>query len=134
MDTDNSNNLNERPGDDPESYAIIGAAMEVHSVLGGGFLEAVYHEALIKELELRGIPFRSEVELPIHYKGARLKAIYKADLICHDSIVVELKALASLSSTEEAQLLNYLRAAGFRRGLLLNFGSPRLQVWRRVMG
>ncbi len=133
MNAESPNNLNEPGAEDPETYAIIGAAMEVHTILGSGFLEHVYHEALKQELRLRAIPFRSEVELPVVYKGRPLAASYRADLICFDSIIVEMKALARLTSSEESQLLNYLKAAGTRRGLLLNFGSSKLQFWRRVM-
>lgn len=134
MDTENSNNLSERTEQDPETYAIIGAAMEVHAELGTGFLENVYHEALVRELDIRGVAHQREVELPITYKGTRLTSAYRADLICFGSIVVELKAITRLSTVEEAQLLNYLKATGIRRGLLLNFGAPRLQVKRMVLG
>lgn len=134
MDTENSNDLNSQVNEDPETYAIIGAAMEVHAELGAGFLENVYHEALSRELASRGVPHQHQVELPVMYKGSKLSCSYRADLICHGSIVVELKALSRLSGIEEAQLLNYLKATGYRRGLLLNFGSMRLQVKRMVLG
>lgn len=117
---------------DPQTHAIIGAAMEVHSILGAGFLESVYHEALIRELEARGIPYEAEVELMIDYKGETLLTFFRADLICYGDIVVELKALGSIGGPEEAQLLNYLKATGIERGLLLNFGAPRLEVKRMV--
>ncbi len=117
---------------DPQTHAIIGAAMEVHSELGAGFLESVYQEALAREFQLRGIPFAAEVELPINYKGERLTTFFRADFICYGEIVVELKALKTLSGVEESQLLNYLKATGHERGLLLNFGSPRLEVKRMV--
>ena len=117
---------------DPETFAIIGAAMEVHTSLGHGFLENVYHDALCLELGLRGIPFRREVPFIINYKGVALDSTYKADLICFDSVIVELKALKKLTTIEIAQLLNYLKASGLQRGLLLNFGSPSLQYERRV--
>jgi GxxExxY protein len=89
---------------DPQTYAIIGAAMEVHRVLGCGFLEPVYQEALAKEFLLRGIPFRREVELPITYKGDLLAVKYKPDFICYDTVIVELKALDRLSGREKAQV------------------------------
>lgn len=117
---------------DPQTHAIIGAAMEVHSELGAGFLESVYQEALLREFEERGIPFAAEVELPIEYKGERLNTCFRADFICYGEVVVELKALKALSGVEESQLLNYLKATGHERGLLLNFGSPRLEVKRMV--
>lgn len=117
---------------DPQTHAIIGAAMEVHSILGAGFLESVYHEALIRELEERGIPYEAEVELMIDYKGETLLTFFRADLICYGEVVVELKALGSIGGPEEAQLLNYLKATGIERGLLLNFGAPRLEVKRMV--
>jgi GxxExxY protein len=117
---------------DPRTFAIIGAAMEVHRQLGAGFLEAVYQEALAIELQQRGIAFQREVELPVRYKGALLTAHYRADFICHDAVLVELKAPAALSGAEEAQVLNYLRVTGLPVGLLLNFGTPSLQYCRYV--
>ncbi len=118
---------------DPETYAIIGAAMEVHRQLGCGFLEAVYQEALAIEFELRGIPYRPQVELPLAYKSRRLKTFYRADFVCFESIIVELKALDGLSGADRAQIINYLKATGFKRGLLFNFGAPRLEYERFVL-
>ncbi|MEO8734063.1 MAG: GxxExxY protein [Flavobacteriales bacterium] len=117
---------------DHETYAIIGAAMEVHRQLGSGFLESVYQEALTEELKLGAVPFESEVRLPVLYKGKPLSTIFRADLICFGKIVVELKAIKALTNIDEAQLLNYLKATGMERGLLLNFGSETLQVKRMV--
>jgi len=117
---------------DPKTYAIIGAAMEVHRELGHGFLEAVYQEALAIELMERGIPFHREVELPIRYKGQLLKTKYRADFLCHDSIVVETKAIAQLTSADQGQLINELKATGMEVGLLINFGAPSLEYRRLV--
>ncbi len=117
---------------DPRTFAIIGAAMEVHRQLGCGFLEPVYQEALAIELAVRGMAHRREVELPVYYKGQRLNSCYRADFLCYDSVIVELKALAKLSGTEEAQILNYLKASGREIGLLLNFGAPSLDYKRFI--
>jgi len=117
---------------DPETYAIIGAALEVHGVLGHEFLENVYHEALCRELTARGLPHQREVLVPVLYKGAPLSRTYRADLICFGSVVVELKAIQRISGNEKAQLRNYLNATGITRGLLVNFGSRSLQHERMV--
>ena len=118
---------------DPLTYAIIGAAMAVHGGLGSGFLEAVYQEALAIELEERGVPFRREVNLPLEYRGRTLSTSYRVDFVCYDSVVVELKALNGLTRTEEAQVINYLKASGFQVGLLLNFGSGSMEYRRLVL-
>jgi len=117
---------------DPRTYAIIGAAMELHKQLGCGFLEPVYQEALAVEFLKRRILFRREVTLPIFYKGVNLDTPYRVDFICWEEVAVELKALAKLGGTEEAQLINYLKASGLEIGLLLNFGTRSLE-YRRFM-
>jgi GxxExxY protein len=89
---------------DPRTYAIIGAAMEVHRQLGHGFLEAVYQEAMTIEMGLAKIPFRREVDLPVVYKDQTLKAFYRTDFVCFDQVIVELKALSDLTSVHEAQV------------------------------
>jgi GxxExxY protein len=119
---------------DPRTYAIIGAAMEVHRQLGCGFLEPVYQEAMELELTARDISFRRQVELTINYKGQTLRNTYRADFVCFDSVIVELKALSQIGSIEDAQVLNYLKATGLRVGLLLNFGAKSLQYKRLVLG
>ena len=117
---------------DLQTYAIIGAAMEVHREPGMGFLEAVYQHALAAEFSARSIPFASEVELPVYYKGERLNCSYRADFVCYNDVIVELKALKAITGVEEAQVLNYLKATGLGRGLLLNFGCPRLEFKRHI--
>ncbi len=112
---------------DPKTYAIIGAAMEVHSALGCGFLEQVYHEALSVEFTARAVQFQSESVLPVSYKGLQLKTHYRADFICFDDVIVEIKAIKHITNIEEAQLLNYLKATGLGTGLILNFGNRSLQ-------
>src|ERR1035437_3624961 len=94
------------PSGYPYTYAIIGAAMSVHRILGHGFLEAVYQEALEREFVACGIPYEREISLPILYRGAVLQANYRADFLCHGSVLVELKALQKLSGTEEALICN----------------------------
>ncbi len=117
---------------DAQTHAIIGAAMEVHRQLGPGFLETVYQEALAIEFAAREIPLAREVELPVHYKGRLLICSYRADFVCYESIIVELKALQAITGIEQAQLLNYLKATRLERGLLLNFGRPSLEFKRLV--
>ena len=118
---------------DDLTYNIIGAAMEVHRTLGNGFLEAVYQEALEKEFKLRDIPYSREHMITISYKGESLSQYYKADFVCYNKVIVELKALSDLTTSHEAQLLNYLKATGIKKGLLINFGSSSLQTKRRVL-
>ena len=122
------------PFPDPETYKIIGAAMAVHSELGCGFLEKVYRTALPIEFERLGVPFAIEVTLRINYKGRELPIHYQVDFVCFTTIMVEVKALNAITTKEEAQLLNYLKASDMRRGLLLNFGATSFQHKRMVLG
>ena len=117
---------------DDRTYEIIGAAMEVHKQLGGGFLEVVYGDALEMEFQERGIPYQREKDLQIYYKDKVLPHFYKADFICFDSIVVELKAVDNLTVESQAQVINYLAATGCKVGLLLNFGRRSLKKRRFV--
>lgn len=117
---------------DPDTYAVIGAALEVHKQLGHGFLEAVYEQALSIELGLRSIPFVTQAYLPVSYKGEELDCSYRVDFICFDKVIVEIKALSHLSGKEQSQLLNYLKASSYEKGLLINFGAKNLQVKRMV--
>ena len=114
-----------------ECYAIQGAVFEVYKTLGCGFLEAVYQESLELELRARQIPFVVQQELHLNYKGVPLKQTYKPDFICYGAIIVELKAISSLASEHEAQLLNYLKATNLQLGLLVNFGHyPKVEIKR----
>jgi GxxExxY protein len=116
-----------------EVYAVVGAAIAVHSELGPGFLEAVYQEAMEIELQERSIPYEIQKLLPIKYRGRTLSKEYVADIVCFGSLIVEIKALEKLSGKEEAQLLNYLKASGRRVGLLINFGSHGKLEWKRFV-
>lgn len=121
-----------RPQRDQETFAIIGAAMAVHTELGAGFLEAVYQHALAIEFSRRNILFEREVELPVSYRGELLPVSYRADFVCYGNIIVELKALKAISGIEQAQVLNYLKATGFKKALLINFGASSLEYQRLV--
>ena len=118
---------------DPRTYAIIGAAMEVHGQLGCGFLEAVYQEALAIEFDLREIPYRREVDLPVSYKKHCLATHYRADFVCYDTVIVELKALSKLGGTEQAQIINYLKATGLETGLISSLRAASLEYKRLII-
>ena len=116
-----------------EAYAIIGACFEVSNDKGPGFLEAVYQECLEIELELRGIPFRAHSELKLNYKGRTLKKTYEPDLDCYSKILVEIKAVSELTGEHRAQVHNYLKATGYRLGLLVNFGAHGQLQYERIV-
>ena len=118
---------------DPDTYEIIGAAMAVHTELGCGFLEAVYKAALRMEFEHRGIDAAVEAPLPIKYKGQPLPLTYKVDFLCRGNVLVEVKALKTIGPIEVAQVINYLKASGKTRALILNFGTRSLEHQRLVL-
>jgi GxxExxY protein len=129
-DTETVKNLNEL------TDAIIGAAIEVHRALGPGLLESTYEMCLCWELSIRGLRFERQVPIPVEYKGVKLDCGYRADLVVENAILVELKAIDSLLSIHEAQLLSYLKLSGLKIGLLINFNVELLKhgIRRRVLG
>ena len=112
---------------DITTNAVIGAAIEVHRTIGPGVLESTYHKCLRRELSLRGVPFKSEVKLPLEYKGIILDHAYVIDLLVNDAVVVELKCVSKLLPIHECQLLTYMRLRGLEAGLLINFKVPLLR-------
>jgi len=110
---------------------IIGAGFAVSNALGHGFLETVYRNALAEELRLAALSVESEKSFAVHYKDKRV-GLYVADMVVAEKVIVELKAVSNLGDAHVAQILNYLRASRLSVGLLMNFGTPRLQ-WRRVI-
>ena len=113
------------------TFAVIGAAMEVHKVLGPGFLEAVYQAALERELTLRGILFEPKLRLPVTYKDI-VVGLYEADLVIDHKFIVEIKAISRFNANHQAQAMHYLAATGLRLALLLNFGTGSLEH-RRII-
>lgn len=116
-----------------EVYQLVGAALQVYNHLGAGFLEPVYQEALALELQDCGFPFQVQKRMPIHYKGRLLEKQYFIDFLVFDQLLVEIKALDKLGPKEEAQLLNYLKAAGGGVGVLVNFGCKDKLEWKRMI-
>jgi GxxExxY protein len=116
-----------------ECYEIVGACMEVYNEKGSGFLEAVYQECLEIEFSLRDLPFVGQAQLEIAYKGRSLKQRYVPDFICYGKVIVELKAMKELADEHRAQMFNYLKATGFRLGLLVNFGHCSRLEWERIV-
>jgi len=115
-----------------EAYQLVGLAMRVHRELGCGFLEPVYQEAFEILLRRNAVPFEREKLLPIYFMGEKLKKEYYADFVCFDKIIVEFKAVSELTAVHEAQVMNYLKAAHFKLGLLFNFGQTSL-AHRRIV-
>jgi GxxExxY protein len=116
--------------DDPFTSKIIGLAIEVHSQLGPGFLESIYHQALVIELNTAGIPFQSQKPLTVLYKK-QVAGSFVADIVVENRLLLELKALDSILSVHELQVVNYLKATGLDLGLILNFGRSTLQIRRK---
>lgn len=116
-----------------EVYQIAGAAMDVYNQLNSGFLENVYLDAMAIELQLRNIPFAVQIPVKVQYKNFTLDRHYTPDMVCYDKIIVELKAIKQISAVEEAQMINYLKASGFKVGVLLNFGYPQKLEWKRFI-
>jgi len=117
-----------------ETYKIRGAVFEVYKEMGPGFLEAVYQECLERELRLQEMPYESQKELCLYYKGEQLEQTYKPDFYCFDEIIVEIKAIKKFLPTDEAQLLNYLHGTNKKLGLLVNFGaSETVEIKRFVL-
>ncbi|MBI6119753.1 GxxExxY protein [Salegentibacter maritimus] len=115
-----------------ETYKIIGACMKVHRVLGSGFLESVYQEALEKEFLVQNIPFKRQMKLNLMYDGEALKKYFIADFFCFDQIIIEIKAVSFLNKNMESQTINYLKATNKKLGLLINFGQESLK-WKRFI-
>ena len=117
-----------------ECYAIMGACFNVYKDKGCGFLESVYQECLELELNYCNIPFEAQKQILLSYRGKTLKQTYKADFICYEKIILEIKAVSNLIDEHRAQLLNYLNATGIKLGLLINFGhSPKIEYERIVL-
>lgn len=116
-----------------EAYHIIGACFEVYNVLGNGFLESVYQKALEVELRLRRTPFTPQNPIKVFYKGIDIGQTYIPDFVCYGKIILEIKAEAKLSDVGKAQIINYLKATGYRLGLLVNFGHHKTVEWERIV-
>ncbi len=116
-----------------ESYLIRGAVFEVYKEMGCGFLEAIYQECLLREFQLRGIPYVRHPQLEVAYKGDPLPLTYVPDFICYDTIILELKSVKTLAPEHIAQLMNYLKITNKNLGFLINFGShPQVHIERIV--
>lgn len=115
-----------------ESFKIIGACMKVHRSLGAGFLEAVYEEALMKEFLIQNIPFKRQLKLELYYDNQKLNKYYRADFVCYDSIILEIKAVTHIPDIFYAQLKNYLKCTQMELGMLINFGMTSL-TYKRII-
>jgi GxxExxY protein len=115
------------------TYKIIGAAQEVHSVLGPGYLESVYEEALCYEFNLLEMGYERQIDLDVRYKNVVFERRFRADMVVEKKILIENKAVRKLTSQDEAQVINYLKTTGLRLGLLFNFGTPKFEMVRRIL-
>lgn len=115
-----------------ESFKIIGACMKVHRSLGTGFLEAVYEEAMEKEFQALKIPYKKQVTLELYYDHQKLKKQYRADFVCYDTIILEIKAVSQIPVAFYTQLKNYLKCTNLELGMLINFGTPSL-TYKRIL-
>ena len=115
-----------------ESFNIIGAAMEVHSIIGCGYSEIIYQEAFEEELKLRNIPYSREKTFHVTYKGIQLSKFFRPDFICYDKVIVELKTVTEFTDEHYSQVLNYLKATGCSLGLLINFANDSL-IYKRIL-
>ena len=115
-----------------ESFKVIGACMKVHRSLGAGFLEAVYEEALEKAFLLQNIPLKRQLKLELYYENEKLKKQYRADFVCYDAIILELKAVSHIPDVFYAQLKNYLKCTKMELGILINFGMSSL-FYKRIV-
>ena len=114
------------------TYQIIGAAKEVYKVLGPGYLESVYEDALCYELDLLDFLYQRQIELDVHYKTVVFERRFRADLLIEKKILVENKAIKKITNQDEAQLINYLKTTKMRVGLLFNFGADKFEMIRRI--
>ncbi len=121
--------------EEPLTQEVLGAAIEVHRILGPGLLESAYEHALCHELEVRNIAFQSQIDLDIKYKGVALGSGFRMDLLVRDTVIIEIKSVEHLLPVHTAQLLTYLRLSGYGIGLLINFNVPVLRngIIRRVL-
>ncbi|MDZ4657055.1 MAG: GxxExxY protein [Bythopirellula sp.] len=133
LETTNQTNCTNKIVFKEESFHIIGACFEVYNELGNGFLEAVYQEALALEFHDQLIPFIDQQLLQLKYKSHNLQTLYKPDFICFGKIILEIKAVRRLTDEHRSQVHNYLKATGFKLGLLVNFGQHPKVVHERIV-
>ena len=116
-----------------ESYKIIGACFEVYNEFGNGFDEPIYHESLMKEFRLQSLPVMSEPQVNVFYKGEQLIKYFKPDIVAYGKIIIELKAVKTLNDFHRQQVLNYLKATGYKLGILVNFGAELKLEYERIV-